>query len=430
MMGAIEELYRQYLLSSGVTTDSRRLKKGNIFFALKGENFDGNAYAAAALEDGAALAIIDNEEFNTVPGCLLVSDVLSSLHELAAYHRKQLNIPVIGLTGTNGKTTTKELIYKVLSGKYDTHATAGNYNNHIGVPLTILGISELTEIAVIEMGANHIGEIALLCEIASPGYGLITNIGKAHLEGFGGYQGVIRAKTEMFDYLNKVGGTAFVNHDDEFLMSLAGRLKKLTYGTNPGADLRGQITSSIPFLEILWNRDGGSLQIPSQLYGDYNFENIMAAICVGMFFGVDPEDIVSAISEYIPDNNRSQMIKSKSNVIYMDAYNANPSSMTAAIIHFGKQSGDKKMLILGDMFELGEESAQEHQKVLDIIRKKFHRVMLIGPEFSDICRDEEFHTFKDTAEAAEWLQKHPVEDASILVKGSRGITLENLLDHL
>jgi UDP-N-acetylmuramoyl-tripeptide--D-alanyl-D-alanine ligase len=430
MMGAIKELYRQYLLSSGVTTDSRRVKKENIFFALKGGNFDGNEFAVAALEDGAALAIIDNEEFNTVPGCFLVNDVLSSLHDLAAYHRKQLHIPVIGLTGTNGKTTTKELIYKVLSRKYDTLATAGNYNNHIGVPLTILDISKHTEIAVVEMGANHIGEIALLCEIASPGYGLITNIGKAHLEGFGGYQGVIRAKTEMFDYLHKVGGTAFVNHDDKFLMSLAGRLKKLTYGTNSEADLRGQITSSIPFLEILWNRDGGSLQIPSQLYGDYNFENVMAAICVGMFFEVDPEDIVNAISEYIPDNNRSQVIKSKSNVIYMDAYNANPSSMMAAIIHFGKQGGDKKMLILGDMFELGEESAQEHQKILDIIRKKFHRVMLIGPEFSDICRDEEFYTFKDTAEAAEWLQKHPVEDAGILVKGSRGVTLEKLLDHL
>jgi len=429
-MEVIKELYRQYLLSSGVTTDSRCVKKGNIFFALKGGNFDGNAYAAAALENGAALAIIDNEEFNTVPGCLLVPDVLSCLQDLAAYHRKQLSIPVIGLTGTNGKTTTKELIYKVLSGKYDTHATAGNYNNHIGVPLTILGISEHTEIAVVEMGANHIGEIALLCEIASPGYGLITNIGKAHLEGFGGYQGVIKAKTEMFDYLRKVAGTAFVNHDDAFLMSLAGKLKKLTYGTDAGADLRGQVTSSIPFLEILWHTDDASLQIPSQLYGDYNFENIMAAICVGMFFGVDPKDIVSAISEYLPDNNRSQVIKSRSNVIYMDAYNANPSSMMAAIIHFEKQSGNKKVLILGDMFELGEESAQEHQKVLDNIRKKFQGVMLIGPAFSDICRDEEFYTFRDTDEAAEWLQKHPVEDASILVKGSRGITLEKLLDHL
>ncbi|NQT78480.1 MAG: UDP-N-acetylmuramoyl-tripeptide--D-alanyl-D-alanine ligase [Bacteroidetes bacterium] len=429
-MEVIKELYRQYLLSSGVTTDSRCVKKGNIFFALKGGNFDGNAYAAAALENGAALAIIDNEEFNTVPGCLLVPDVLSCLQDLAAYHRKQLSIPVIGLTGTNGKTTTKELIYKVLSGKYDTHATAGNYNNHIGVPLTILGISEHTEIAVVEMGANHIGEIALLCEIASPGYGLITNIGKAHLEGFGGYQGVIKAKTEMFDYLRKVAGTAFVNHDDAFLMSLAGKLKKLTYGTDAGADLRGQVTSSIPFLEILWHTDDASLQIPSQLYGDYNFENIMAAICVGMSFGVDPKDIVSAISEYLPDNNRSQVIKSRSNVIYMDAYNANPSSMMAAIIHFEKQSGNKKVLILGDMFELGEESAQEHQKVLDNIRKKFQGVMLIGPAFSDICRDEEFYTFRDTDEAAEWLQKHPVEDASILVKGSRGITLEKLLDHL
>ena len=422
-MALIEDIYQHYLKATGVTTDSRQLKENNIFFALKGDNFDGNTYASQALEKGADLVIIDNKQYDTGPESILVEDSLKTLQELALHHRKQLNIPFIGLTGTNGKTTTKELIHKILSKKFRSYATAGNFNNHIGVPLTILGIKDDAEIAVIEMGANHIEEIALLCRIADPGYGIITNIGKAHLEGFGGYEGVIRAKTELYEHLQKVKGTALVNIDDPLLMDLSSGLSRVTYGKDINADVTAEIACSVPFLEI----DRNGQMIKTQLYGDYNFENIMAAICIGKVFEVDPNDIADAISGYTPSNSRSQLLRSSNNLIYLDAYNANPSSMLAAIRNFHQQEAEKKVLILGDMLELGRVSQEEHKNIIEEVKGSFDMVILVGPEFAAAGDIPEFEVFTDTKEAAVWLKDNPISHAHILVKGSRGIALEDLL---
>ena len=425
-MSKISELYSKYLASSGVTTDSRHIKEGSIFFALKGENFDGNQYAAEALKKGAILAVVDDHAYVIGEGYLEVDNALTTLQDLAVYHRGKLDIPIIGLTGTNGKTTTKELIREVLSRKYKVHATPGNLNNHIGVPLSILGIVKDTEMAVIEMGANHMGEIAALCSIARPSHGLITNIGKAHLEGFGSYEGVIKAKTELYRFLHETGGKAFVHYDDPLLMELSAELSRKTYGKSQKADLSGQISHSVPFLEI----GLGEQRIKTHLYGDYNFENVMAAICIGKYFNVENQAISEAISSYIPANNRSQVVISGTNTIFLDAYNANPSSMLAAIRQFQKQGAEKKVLILGDMLELGHQSREEHMKIMMEIAHKFSLVILVGPEFL-AARKEGFNTvFKDTGEAAAWIKEHPLNDAHILVKGSRGIALEKLLDLL
>lgn len=424
-MKQIEEIYKAFLKSPGISTDSRNIVQGMLFFALKGENFDGNKFVHKALEKGASLAIIDNKEYQG-KGCLLVEDSLKTLQELARYHRSRLNIPVIGLTGTNGKTTTKELIRQVLSKKYRCHATQGNLNNHIGVPLSILGISDKTEMAIIEMGANHQGEIALLSEIADPSCGLITNIGKAHLDGFGGFEGVIKAKTELYTYLQKHDKMVLVNHDDPLLMELSSSMQTLTYGSSDKAVTQGNIISSIPFLRLQYK----GLQISTQLYGDYNFENIMAAICMGELFEVETHDIAAAIAEYVPNNSRSQLVQRNTNHIYLDAYNANPSSMIASIRNFEKQEGQKKVLILGDMLELGESSMDEHQNIIEEVRDKFNKVILVGPEFMKTDFSGGMICFHDTDSASDWLKENPVVDAHILVKGSRGIALENLLDQL
>ncbi len=425
-MSPAEELYKFYLKSSGITTDSRHIKEGSVFFALKGEHFDGNQYAADALEKGAGLAVVDNKEVAKGSGFFLVENVLKSLQELAAYHRQTLDIPIIGLSGTNGKTTTKELIRQVLATKYRTLATIGNLNNHIGVPLTLLNIDKDAEVAVVEMGANHIGEIAMLCSLAKPTHGMITNIGIAHLEGFGSYEGVTKAKSELFAHLQKVKGKAYVNYNDSLLMGLSSALLRSTYGNSDQADVYGSITNSAPFLEIIW----GSREIKTHLYGDYNFENIMAAICIGNEFGVDAEKACSAIASYIPTNNRSQVVIRGSNTIFLDAYNANPSSMMASIRQFDRQAGKKKVLILGDMLELGGASQEEHGKVLAEIEGNFDTVILVGPEFSAISPAGTITVFKDTDDAASWLKMNPVEGAHILIKGSRGIALEKLLDLL
>ncbi|RLD31157.1 MAG: UDP-N-acetylmuramoyl-tripeptide--D-alanyl-D-alanine ligase [Bacteroidetes bacterium] len=424
-MSVINELYRHFKQAIGITTDSRNVETGSIFFALKGEHFDGNKYASEALEKGASIAVVDDKEYATGPGCFLVEDALKTLQELATFHRKKLDIHVIGLTGTNGKTTSKELIRQVLSTKYKTYATSGNLNNHIGVPLTILSIENDIEIAVVEMGANHVGEIAQLCQIAQPTLGLITNIGKAHLEGFGSYEGVIRAKSELYDYLLSSEGKAYVHYNDELLMKLASRLTKETYGSDNKADVHASIIASLLFLEVKWNTQ----IIKTQLYGDYNFENVMAAVCTGISFGIDPLDISAAIASYIPVNNRSQLVKSSSNTIIMDAYNANPSSMLAAIRHFRTGDAERKTLILGDMLELGTTSPQEHQSILDEIRNKFEMVILVGPEFLALG-DKDFLAFENTLQAAEWIRSHPIRNACILLKGSRGIALEKLTDYL
>ncbi len=422
-MPAILDLYQHYLQSTGVTTDTRLIREGSIFFALKGENFDGNKFAGEALQKGASMAVVDDPGLEET-AFFHVDNTLKALQDLAAHHRKTINIPVIGLTGTNGKTTTKELIREVLVKKYRVHATQGNLNNHIGVPLTVLGISKDTEIAVVEMGANHIGEIAELCAIAKPTHGMITNIGIAHIEGFGSYEGVIKAKSELYDHLQQVAGIAFVNNDNSLLTELSSAISTVTYGTSTKADVYGNISSSVPFLEIGW--DG--MKLKTHLYGDYNFENIMAAICIGKHFKLDPVHISDAITSYIPANNRSQVINSSSNTIFLDAYNANPSSMLASIMQFEKQEAVKKVLILGDMLELGKTSQEEHRKIISEIANKFETVILVGPEF--MAASNISTAFIDTAMAASWLREHPVHDAHILIKGSRGIALESLTEHL
>jgi UDP-N-acetylmuramoyl-tripeptide--D-alanyl-D-alanine ligase len=426
-MMQIEDIYQHYLNASGVTTDTRQIVKDNIFFALRGENFDGNSYAMQALEQGAGLVIIDNKKYYIEsPKCILVEDSLLCLQQLAAHHRKQLKIPFIGLTGTNGKTTSKELIHRVLSKKYKTHATHGNFNNHIGVPLTVLGIPADAEMAVIEMGANHIGEIALLCNIADPDLGIITNIGKAHLQGFGSFQGVIEAKTELYDHILNKDGKVLVNADDPLLMDLSSKLQRITYGKSRTADFLADLISSVPILEIKWNEK----VIKTHLYGDYNFENVMTAISFGEIFHVDHSDIADAISSYKPDNSRSQLVKSNLNTIYLDAYNANPSSMIASIRNFEMQKANNKAILLGDMLELGESSQAEHQKITKAVINKFDTVILVGPEFMKTGDISGVNTFVDTNAAAEWLKDNPITDSHILVKGSRGIALENLLDYL
>ena len=423
----LKDIYQHYLNASGVTTDSRHIVKGNVFFALRGENFDGNAYAAQALEKGAGLVIIDNKKYQSGSSkCVLVDDSLLCLQELARHHRRQLSIPFIALTGTNGKTTTKELIRAVLSKKYKTYATAGNLNNHIGVPLTILDVRKDAEIAVIEMGANHIGEIALLCEIADPDYGMITNIGKAHLEGFGSFDGVIKAKTELYTHLQNKDAKALVNIDTPLLMELSSKLERITYGQSNAADTFAEFITSVPLLEIKWNE----MMIKTQMYGDYNFENVMAAVCFGEIFQVKPADIAEAISNYTPDNSRSQLLKHNTNLIYLDAYNANPSSMLASINNFDKQPANKKVLLLGDMLELGINSLDEHQKIIDEVKDKFNIVILVGPEFMKAGNVPGIESFIDTEAAAEWLKDNPLTDSHILMKGSRGIALEKLLEHL
>jgi UDP-N-acetylmuramoyl-tripeptide--D-alanyl-D-alanine ligase len=426
-MMQIEDIYQHYLNASGVTTDTRQIVKDNIFFALRGENFDGNTYAMQALEKDAGLVIIDNKKYYAEsPKCILVEDSLLCLQQLATHHRKQLKIPFIGLTGTNGKTTSKELIHRVLSKKYKTHATHGNFNNHIGVPLTVLGIPADAEMAVIEMGANHIGEIALLCKIADPDLGMITNIGKAHLQGFGSFQGVIEAKTELYDHILNKDGKVLVNADDPLLMDLSSKLQRITYGKSRTADFLADLISSVPILEIKWNEK----VIKTHLYGDYNFENVMTAVSFGEIFHVDHSDIADAISSYKPDNSRSQLVKSNLNTIYLDAYNANPSSMIASIRNFEMQKANNKAILLGDMLELGESSQAEHQKIAKAVINKFDTVILVGPEFMKTGNISGVNTFVDTDAAAEWLKDNPIANSHILVKGSRGIALENLLDYL
>jgi len=425
-MAGTGELYEYFLKSGKICTDSRNVSAGSIFFALKGENFDGNKFANDALRKGAALAVVDDPSLKDQPGLFRVENVLSGLQALARHHRETLKIPIIGLTGSNGKTTTKELLREVLKKKHKVHATPGNLNNHIGVPVSLLGITKQTEIAVIEMGANHIGEIADLCSMARPTHGLITNIGKAHLEGFGDFDGVIRAKSELYDFIRKNGGDVFVNADDALLMELSEQLTRYTYGKTSEAGTKGVILSSVPALDIRFNGNN----IKTRLYGDYNFWNIMASICIGSYFGVNATAMKEAISSYKPANNRGQVIIKGSNTIFLDAYNANPTSMQAAIEQFMMQEAGKKVFILGDMLELGDFSYEEHHKVISALQALDVQIILVGKEFSKAVKGNQDSCFSNTDEASAWLVKNPIRDAHILVKGSRGIALEKLLDYL
>ena len=414
----INELHSLFLKSSGVTTDSRQIELNSIFFALKGDNFDGNKYAKSAIDKGASFAVIDNQAYCLNEKYILVDDVLSCLQELSKYHRKQLNCPVLGITGTNGKTTTKELITAVIEKKFRTVATKGNFNNHIGVPLTLLRAKLDTEFLIVEMGANHIHEIEFLCGLAQIDFGIITNIGKAHLEGFGSVEGVIKAKKELYDHIDINDGTLFVNVNDKLLKSISENTNRILYNINE------QEQSNSPFAEVIYN---GSL-ISSQLIGDYNRTNILAACEIGRYFGVSLEKTKEAIESYTPSNNRSQLLETNRNTIVLDAYNANPSSMTEAIKAFQKVNHKKKLLILGDMLELGENSLVEHQSIIDELSQDNQKVILVGQEFNK-CQHNFVHFF-NSEDALVWIEENQIEDMFILLKGSRGIKLEILKDAL
>ena len=478
----IDKLYSLFLKHPFVCTDTRDIKPGSIFFALKGGNFNGNQFAEKAIEMGCAYAVID-EEISTSNDngkeeqfplkkslsraeskegwgindkLILVEDVLSALQQLANHHRKQLTIPVIGITGSNGKTTSKELINVVLSKKYKVLATVGNLNNHIGVPLTILNITKQHEMAIIEMGANHKGEIAELCTIAEPNFGIITNIGKAHLEGFGGIEGVKIGKSELYKYIESKQaclpdrqGKLFVHGDDEVLLELSGNNEKITYGTKKLYDIVGAISENkTEFISFQWATRYTAVDIKkselvsTQLVGIYNYYNLLCAACVGNYFKVDDASINQALKEYSPSNNRSQLHKTKSNTLILDYYNANPSSMSLAIENFANLNHPNKMVILGDMLELGSESEKEHDAIVNLLKEKnISNAILVGPLFVTAGKDLTpspspngegggWRTFSNSDEVVAFLKQNKIADSTILIKGSRGIKLEKVVEVL
>lgn len=425
----LEELYEIFLKHRTISTDSRQIKPGCLFFALKGENFDGNQYTEGAVAQGAAYAVIDDA---TRDGSrmLLVDNVLATLQQLALVHRRKFSFPVLAITGSNGKTTTKELIHAVLGRKYSVTATKGNLNNHIGVPLTLLGITEETQIAIIEMGANHQLEIESYCQIAEPTHGLITNIGKAHLGGFGGFEGVIKAKSELYAWLRQTDGTAFVNAGNGLLMELTPGMHRVLYGDNAKATTMGKVRENTSFLELDWYSETGTIAIKTNLAGSYNFENAMAAICIGDFFNVAPADIQGAISDYLPSNSRSQAMKTERNSIILDAYNANPTSMQLAVENLRQVKAQHKMVILGDMLELGDESPAEHSAIVNLVEESgFEKMIFVGPDFKEVIAGR-FICFINSDEAKDWLHTQNIRDFTILVKGSRGIKMEKVLEAL
>jgi len=428
----IEQIYKLFLQHPDVITDSRKIKKGSIFFALKGETFNGNKFAKDALKNGAAFAVIDEKEYFNSPKTILVKDALKTLQNLAHFHRKKLGIPILGITGSNGKTTTKELLASVLSKKYNLSFTKGNLNNHIGVPLTLLEMNSETELGIVEMGANHQGEIAELCKIADPDFGIITNIGKAHLKGFGSFEGVKKAKGELYDYIIQKKGTIFYNNDNPVLRELTEKIdNKISFGKE-NADFTGEPIDSPPFVHIKANFTKGILYLNTNLTGSYNVENVLAAACIGNFFSVDPIKIQKAVKEYKPENNRSQLIRKGEIKIIMDAYNANPTSMKASITSFLQSfSNQKTYLILGDMLELGDYSQEEHIGILrEIHNFQSDDVFLTGPEFMKAAKGFRFNTFENVTQLCDFLKNNPLAEGAVLIKGSRGIQLEKVLDVL
>jgi UDP-N-acetylmuramoyl-tripeptide--D-alanyl-D-alanine ligase len=432
----IEDLYQLYVKHPMVSTDTRNIEHNSIFFALKGPNFNANSFAEESLMKGAAFAVIDEEKYKKNDKYILVDDVLIALQKLAQYHREKLAIPIIAIVGSNGKTTTKELLSCVLKQQYNVHSTPGNFNNHIGLPLTLLQLTQQHEIAIIEMGANHIGENAELCNIACPTEGIITNNGKDHLEGFGSIEGVAQSNSELYYYLLKNNGTAFVNANDEWLMRMANRLnKKITYAANAenknavamcigqAEKLRPEITFTYNYLDIESKK-----MITSNLSGDYNFDNIMAAVCIGKHFLISDDNIQKGIEEYQPTNNRSQVIKKAKNTLYLDAYNANPSSLEASLKNFAAMPFSNKIAIIGDMFEMGIYAEQEHANMIEFCLKlNIDEVWLVGEEFSK-HKQGAMKQFLTTVEVRDYLANHALENRNIFIKGSRGMKLETLID--
>jgi UDP-N-acetylmuramoyl-tripeptide--D-alanyl-D-alanine ligase len=432
------ELYTYFRQCLGICTDTRKIKENCLFVALKGSNFNGNAFAQQALDKGAKYAVIDEADYKTSEQFLLVEDSLKALQDLANFHRNSLSIPFIGITGTNGKTTTKELVNAVLSTQFKTKATQGNLNNHIGVPLTLLEISEQDEIAVIEMGANHVGDIQELCAIAEPNFGLITNIGQAHLEGFGSFEGVLRAKSELYDHLLKKGGTAFINATNPVLHNMGKRFErneqaKVVYYGTPESFYYAELLSASPY--IVYKNEAGET-IETQLLGAYNFDNILTALCIGKYFGVEMQAAHQAIASYTPTNNRSQVIKGERNTLILDAYNANPSSMKAALENFAQMPAQNKVVILGDMLELGSFSKEKHKDVIDlVVAINFTQAFFCGKDFynAGISLAKNFpqlHFFENKEDLQKYLQENPIENSYLLVKGSRGMGLESLLESI
>jgi len=431
----LEALYDSFLASTGVCTDTRKILPGEIFFALKGPNFNGNTMAAQALEKEASKVVVDESEYATNNQCILVENALEALQALANHHRKQFKIPVIALTGSNGKTTTKELIAAVLSEQFNTMSTLGNLNNHIGVPLTLLRINKNTEMAVVEMGANHPIEINQLCKIAEPNFGLITNIGKAHLEGFGDIRGVQKGKGELFEFIEAIGGKAFVNVEDPLIVELAYYIQNAwTYGSQKFTKTHVELIEAEPYLKVKWfdkRKKTNTIEIvdiETRLIGAYNLHNVIAAIAIGSKFKVKPELITKAISNYVPNNNRSQIVERDGNTYILDAYNANPSSVAAALDNLEKMKVAKRVAIIGDMKEQGAFEEVEHRKVIErCALGTFSEVHLVGEIFARYAQ-EGLNFYKSTDELKSHLQSNPIEGATVLIKGSRAIGLEKLLD--
>ena len=422
----LPQLHKLFLQFPRVSTDTRKITQNSIFFALKGPNFNGNAFAAEALEKGAIYAVVDEPEYATSAHILLVDNVLETLQQLATYHRNHSKAIIISLTGSNGKTTTKELIHAVLAKKYTTIATQGNLNNHIGVPLTLLRITEATEIAVIEMGANHQKEIAFLSGIAQPDFGYITNFGKAHLEGFGGVEGVIKGKSELYDYLLQHDKHVFLNADDPIQKEkLSAYVKKIGFSQSDPKFFNIRLLDTDPFVQLGFE----TTEITTQLVGAYNFPNCCAAVLMGKYFTIPPEAIKAAIAAYVPSDNRSQIVEKGGHRIVLDAYNANPTSMKAALESFAKAKGNPKVVFLGDMFELGESSHEEHQGIADLTASlNFEDAYLVGKQFYQV--DSKFQKFSSFESLQEHLLAHPLEKGVLFIKGSRGMAMERILDLL
>ncbi|HCM74958.1 MAG TPA: UDP-N-acetylmuramoyl-tripeptide--D-alanyl-D-alanine ligase [Cytophagales bacterium] len=425
----IKNLYEKFKRTGQVSTDTRKITRGSVFFSLKGDKFNANEFAAEALAKGAAYAVVDEAEWVKGDQYVLVEDGLKALQDLARYHRKQLDIPIVALTGSNGKTTSKELLREVLSAKYKVLATQGNLNNHIGVPLTILSIDDSIELAVIEMGANHVGEIALLCDIANPTHGFITNIGKAHIGTFGGFENIIRGKSELYQHLINNKGTVWINSFNPILTNMSKRFEAPLFYPAKGDYYHCEMISADPFLKLRTEKDE---LIQTQLIGAYNFENVAAALCIGKYFNVDSAQAKRAVERYTPENMRSQLVKKGTNTIILDAYNANPSSMEVALVSLGQMKAAKKIAIIGDMYELEGESEAEHKKVAKwVVDNDIDEVLLCGELIKAAAQSRVPSHYFSTKEALiNYLKKNPIKGATILVKASRGMALESVVDHL